>query len=77
MTSTKSALLCASNENFDNNVTWNLDMPKDIVAGTDKVTASINAELLGQAIEVRIFYIKANYFYIILQKQLKFFLFCT
>lgn len=76
MTSTKSALLCASNENFDNNVTWNLDMPKDIVAGTDKVTASINAELLGQTIEVRTFYIKTNHFYRYSKNRYSF-LFCT
>ncbi|XP_050293499.1 murinoglobulin-1-like [Anthonomus grandis grandis] len=51
ISTTRSALLCASHGHFINTVSWNLSVPRDIVPGTDKVVVSINGDLLGQTIE--------------------------
>ncbi|KAJ8978717.1 hypothetical protein NQ317_015965 [Molorchus minor] len=51
ITITKSALLCASDPNTSNNISWQILTPKEKIIGTEKTHISLNADLLGPTIE--------------------------
>jgi hypothetical protein len=48
---TKSALLCGSDIQTINNVTWELNVPSDTIPGTAKAKVTINGDILGQTIQ--------------------------
>lgn len=52
MANTKSVLLCANKTRFESNVSWNLQVPNDVVPGTVQGFISVNGDILGHSVEV-------------------------